>query len=241
MAITEGSMIETRRSEAQKGHLFVHTLHSASFFHTAVDVTWSATLKNRPALPSWLHLVPSRFKAVAYLVGTPVTAARQVTVHVFAKRLDTYQIKQQYIVISMSEDGELEKSLRDAFRGKDVNPYIYSIEPEFQVPQGKEHLFHHQKSGLESLTNSVDAIDLNDHSFALRLDVVGVDYILKDIVQAESGLHPGKRFYKNPRKKDMVLNESLKCGQPIRVTVHATRLNGRFIVIRSIHSATPFV
>ncbi|VDM58702.1 unnamed protein product [Angiostrongylus costaricensis] len=145
---------------------------------SSVDVTWSATLKNRPALPSWLHIVPSRYKAIAYLVGTPVTAARQVTVHVFAKRLDTYQIKQQYIVISMSEDerytrttqqlidifvknvevetilsnrdgtiGRLEKSLREAFRGKDVNPYIYNIEPEFRVPQGKEHLFRIQKSG----------------------------------------------------------------------------------------------
>ncbi|KAE9413493.1 hypothetical protein Angca_006919, partial [Angiostrongylus cantonensis] len=167
---------------AKKGHLFVYTLHSASFFHTAVDVTWSATLKNRPALPSWLHIVPSRYKAIAYLAGTPVTAARQVTVHVFAKRLDTYQIKQQYIVISMSGDerytrttqqlidifvknveveailsnrdgtiGRLEKSLREAFRGKDVNPYIYNIEPEFQVPQDKQHLFQNQKSGLISI------------------------------------------------------------------------------------------
>uniref|UniRef100_A0A0K0DQV1 Cadherin_C domain-containing protein n=1 Tax=Angiostrongylus cantonensis TaxID=6313 RepID=A0A0K0DQV1_ANGCA len=43
--------------------------------------------------------------------------------------------------------GRLEKSLREAFRGKDVNPYIYNIEPEFQVPQDKQHLFQNQKSG----------------------------------------------------------------------------------------------
>ncbi|KJH49806.1 sarcoglycan alpha/epsilon [Dictyocaulus viviparus] len=171
-------IIETQKSDAKKGHLFVYTLHSAAFFRIPVDVTWSATLKNRPALPSWLHIVHSRYKAIAYLVGTPVTAARQITVHVFAKRLDTYELKQKYIVISMSEDerytrttrqlidiyvtnfeteaifsdrtdiiGQLEKSLKEAFRGKNVNPYIYSIKPGFQVPQGKEHLFHNQKSG----------------------------------------------------------------------------------------------
>ncbi|EPB76291.1 sarcoglycan alpha/epsilon [Ancylostoma ceylanicum] len=169
--------IDTRQTDARKGHLFVYTLHSAAFFPTAVDVAWSATLKNRPALPSWLHLVPSRYKAIAYLVGTPVTGARQVTVHVFAKRLDTFETKQQYIVISLAEDerytratqqiidihatnvetenllsdrtgliGQLEKSVREAFRGKDVNPYIYTVQPEFLVPQGKEHLFRNQRS-----------------------------------------------------------------------------------------------
>ncbi|ETN82241.1 sarcoglycan alpha/epsilon [Necator americanus] len=79
-------------------------------------------------------------------IGTPVTGARQVTVHVFAKRLDTFETKQQYIVISLAEDGRLEKSIRDAFRGRDVNPYIYMVQPEFQVPQGKEHLFRNQRS-----------------------------------------------------------------------------------------------
>ncbi|VDM74392.1 unnamed protein product [Strongylus vulgaris] len=196
--------IDTRQTDARKGHLFVYTLHSAAFFPTAVEVAWSATLKNRPALPSWLHLVPSRHKAIAYLVGTPVTGVRQVTVHVFAKRLDTFETKQQYIVISLADDErytratqqiidlhvtnveaesflsdrtgligtvfieilfllstlkdwkmkwavfpfdrQLEKSAREAFRGKHVNPYIYNIESEFQVPQGKEHLFRNQKS-----------------------------------------------------------------------------------------------
>ncbi|EYC20096.1 hypothetical protein Y032_0023g866 [Ancylostoma ceylanicum] len=104
--------IDTRQTDARKGHLFVYTLHSAAFFPTAVDVAWSATLKNRPALPSWLHLVPSRYKAIAYLVG------------------------------------QLEKSVREAFRGKDVNPYIYTVQPEFLVPQGKEHLFRNQRSRL---------------------------------------------------------------------------------------------
>ncbi|RCN36415.1 hypothetical protein ANCCAN_17691, partial [Ancylostoma caninum] len=109
--------------------------------------------------------------------GTPVTGARQVTVHVFAKRLDTFETKQQYIVISLAEDerytratqqiidihatnveaesllsdrtglvGKLEKSVREAFRGKDVNPYIYTVQPEFLVPEGKEHLFRNQRS-----------------------------------------------------------------------------------------------
>ncbi|EYC20095.1 hypothetical protein Y032_0023g866 [Ancylostoma ceylanicum] len=107
--------IDTRQTDARKGHLFVYTLHSAAFFPTA---------------------------------GTPVTGARQVTVHVFAKRLDTFETKQQYIVISLAEDGQLEKSVREAFRGKDVNPYIYTVQPEFLVPQGKEHLFRNQRSRL---------------------------------------------------------------------------------------------
>lgn len=90
--LAEVRAIDTVQSEARKGHLFVYTLHSASFFPStgdpsphlseihrrprqdetrfSVEVTWSATLKNRPALPSWLHLVPSRHKAIAYLVGT---------------------------------------------------------------------------------------------------------------------------------------------------------------------------
>ncbi|KAL6724412.1 hypothetical protein Aduo_019303 [Ancylostoma duodenale] len=107
------SAIDTRQTDARKGHLFVYTLHSAAFFPTA---------------------------------GTPVTGARQVTVHVFAKRLDTFETKQQYIVISLAEDGQLEKSVREAFRGKDVNPYIYTVQPEFLVPEGKEHLFRNQRS-----------------------------------------------------------------------------------------------
>ncbi|KHJ91140.1 hypothetical protein OESDEN_09005 [Oesophagostomum dentatum] len=108
------STIDTRQTDARKGQFFVYTLHSAALFPNTVDVAWSATLKNRPALPSWLHLVPSRHKALAYLVGTPVTGARQVTVHVFAKRLDTYETKQQYIVISLAEDGTL-SSIRTVF------------------------------------------------------------------------------------------------------------------------------
>lgn len=176
--LAEVRAIDTVQSEARKGHLFVYTLHSASFFPSTVEVTWSATLKNRPALPSWLHLVPSRHKAIAYLVGTPVTGARQVTVHVFAKRLDTFAYEQKYIVINLAEDerytratqqlieihannietenlfsdrkgliAQLEKSVRDAFRGRDVYPYIYCVEPAFQVPQGKEHLFGGHKRG----------------------------------------------------------------------------------------------
>ncbi|RCN29694.1 hypothetical protein ANCCAN_24545 [Ancylostoma caninum] len=42
--------------------------------------------------------------------------------------------------------GKLEKSVREAFRGKDVNPYIYTVQPEFLVPEGKEHLFRNQRS-----------------------------------------------------------------------------------------------
>ncbi|EYC20094.1 hypothetical protein Y032_0023g866 [Ancylostoma ceylanicum] len=71
--------IDTRQTDARKGHLFVYTLHSAAFFPTA---------------------------------------------------------------------GQLEKSVREAFRGKDVNPYIYTVQPEFLVPQGKEHLFRNQRSRL---------------------------------------------------------------------------------------------
>ncbi|WKY14798.1 hypothetical protein Q1695_000374 [Nippostrongylus brasiliensis] len=178
ITLTESKSIDTVQSDAQKGHLFVYTLHSASYFPKTVDVTWSATLKNRPALPSWLHLVPSRHKAIAYLVGTPVTGVRQVTVHVFAKRLDTFEYAQRYLVINLADDdrysrstqqlieihvnnieteylladragqiNKLEKSVRNAFRGKDVYPYLYCVQPALQVPQGKEHLFSSQKRG----------------------------------------------------------------------------------------------
>ncbi|CAJ0962229.1 unnamed protein product, partial [Mesorhabditis belari] len=99
------SQIETRQSQGRKGKFFVHSLHSASFFQTTVPVKWSATLKGRPSLPQWLHLVPSqRHQAIAYLIGTPVTPLRQMTIHVIAKSLQSEEIRQQFVVINLSED-----------------------------------------------------------------------------------------------------------------------------------------
>ncbi|CAJ0565985.1 unnamed protein product, partial [Mesorhabditis spiculigera] len=101
------SQIETRQSQGKKGKFFVHALHSASFFKTTVPVKWSATMKGRPSLPQWLHLVPSqRHEALAYLIGTPVTPLRQMTIHVIAKSLHSDEIKQQFIVINLTEDSK---------------------------------------------------------------------------------------------------------------------------------------
>ncbi|KAK6027508.1 sarcoglycan alpha/epsilon, partial [Ostertagia ostertagi] len=194
--------IDTLQATARKGQLFVYTLHSASFFSVTVDVKWSATLKNRPALPSWLHLVPSRHKALAYLVGTPVTGARQVTAHVLAKRLDTFKYEQRYIIINLEDDerynratqqvveihienieaedlfadrnglsGKLINSVREAFRGKDVHPYIYNIQPAFQVPLGKEHLFGGQKTGSLVSVGTQRGFRTNVHKLVHHLQV----------------------------------------------------------------------
>ena len=34
-----------------------------------VKVKWEATLNNKPALPNWLRLLPSRHPEIAYLIG----------------------------------------------------------------------------------------------------------------------------------------------------------------------------
>ncbi|GMR61640.1 hypothetical protein PMAYCL1PPCAC_31835, partial [Pristionchus mayeri] len=156
--------IDTRQSLGTKGKFFVHTLHSATFFPNTVSVEWKATLKGKPLLPVWMTLVHSRHDAIAYLVGTPVGRMRQLTIHVIAKRLDTFQMAEQFVVITLQDDsrftrstqealdifvknhdvedlisdrtgliGKLENSARETFKGKNVNAYIHSIAPAYDV------------------------------------------------------------------------------------------------------------
>lgn len=72
----------------------------------AVDVKWSASLQGRPALPLWLHLMPSRHKALGYLYGTVVSPLNQVVIHVIARRLDNYEKAEQYITILLNDNGK---------------------------------------------------------------------------------------------------------------------------------------
>ncbi|MCP9265341.1 Sarcoglycan alpha/epsilon [Dirofilaria immitis] len=69
-----------------------------------VDVKWSASLNSRPALPLWLHLMPSRYKALAYLYGTAISPLNQVVIHVIARRLDNYDKAEQYITIFLNDN-----------------------------------------------------------------------------------------------------------------------------------------
>ncbi|VDO34131.1 unnamed protein product [Onchocerca flexuosa] len=147
-----------------KGEFFIHTLHSGNFFPRAIDVKWSASLDGRPALPLWLHLMPSRHKALGYLYGTVVSPLNQVVIHVIARRLDNYDKAEQYIKIFLNDNGKmcilekysnatqqfaeiyiknydpedllidrtrtidlLKKSMKESFRGKGLNPYIFQI------------------------------------------------------------------------------------------------------------------
>ncbi|CAG9540423.1 unnamed protein product [Cercopithifilaria johnstoni] len=141
-----------------KGEFFIHTLHSGNFFPQTVDVKWSASLQGRPALPLWLHLMPSRHKALGYLYGTVVSPLNQVVIHVIARRLDNYNKAEQYITIFLNDNEKysnatqqfaeiyiknynpedlltdrtrtidrLKKSMKESFRGKGLNPYIFQI------------------------------------------------------------------------------------------------------------------
>ncbi|KAI6235456.1 Epsilon-sarcoglycan [Aphelenchoides besseyi] len=89
---------------APKGRFMVHMLHSAYFFKNTVNVKWTATAKGKPDLPLWLHLFPSRHRGISYLVGTPVTPLQQVTVHVIARSLDTYEKADQYVTFILGDD-----------------------------------------------------------------------------------------------------------------------------------------
>uniref|UniRef100_A0AC34QHZ4 Uncharacterized protein n=1 Tax=Panagrolaimus sp. JU765 TaxID=591449 RepID=A0AC34QHZ4_9BILA len=156
--------MKTQHINAIKGKFMTHMLHSAYFFPHTVDVKWSATTQNKPDLPFWLHLYPSKHKAIAYLIGTPVTPAHQVTIHVIARRTDTFAMGEQFLTIALQEDdkyntstqqtvefillnhdpesllsdrtgkmGRLENVVRETFRGKSVNPYIFNLVPEIQT------------------------------------------------------------------------------------------------------------
>ncbi|KAF8354909.1 sgca-1 [Pristionchus pacificus] len=172
--------METRQSLGMKGKFFVHTLHSATFFSQAVPVEWKATLKGKPLLPVWMSLIKSKHDAIAYLVGTPVGRQRQLTIHVIAKRLDTFKIAEQFVVITLQDDsrfvrstqesleifvrnynvedlisdhsgivGRLENAARETFKGKNVNPYIHSLSPAYDVKKNLQFSRnqHNQKIG----------------------------------------------------------------------------------------------
>ncbi|KAK5975405.1 hypothetical protein GCK32_020518, partial [Trichostrongylus colubriformis] len=59
--------------------------------------------------------------------------------------------------------GKLVKSVREAFRGKAVHPYVYCIQPAFQVPIGKEHLFEGQKTGSLVSVGTQRGFHINVH------------------------------------------------------------------------------
>ncbi|EFO82346.1 CRE-SGCA-1 protein [Caenorhabditis remanei] len=117
---------------ATKGKFFVHTLHSANFFPSTVKVKWEATLNNKPALPNWLRLLPSRHPEIAYLIGTPVTNVQHVTLHVIAKRLDNFDIQQRMIVINLVEDSLYQGNTQQIFElpvnGLDVEDLVSNRE-----------------------------------------------------------------------------------------------------------------
>ncbi|VDM42933.1 unnamed protein product [Toxocara canis] len=69
-----------------------------------VDVKWSATVKGRPSLPLWLHLMPSQHKMIAYLYGTPVTPAMQIVIHVIARRIDNFETAQHTVQLVDTAD-----------------------------------------------------------------------------------------------------------------------------------------
>uniref|UniRef100_A0A915Q602 Dystroglycan-type cadherin-like domain-containing protein n=1 Tax=Setaria digitata TaxID=48799 RepID=A0A915Q602_9BILA len=164
---------------ATKGEFFIHTLHSGNFFPVTVDVKWSASLHGRPALPLWLHLMPSRHKALGYLYGTVVSPLNQVVIHVIARRLDNYDRAEQYLTIFSNDDEKysnatqqfveiyiknydpedlltdrtriidrLEKSMRESFRGKGLNPYIFQILPAGNSPQNTQFDLHHKVGSI---------------------------------------------------------------------------------------------
>ncbi|TMS35967.1 hypothetical protein L596_003247 [Steinernema carpocapsae] len=144
--------------QATKGRFFVYQLHSNSFFRKTVDVKWSASMNGKPDLPHWLHLVPSRHRPLAFLMGTPVTPLKQLVLHVIARRFDNHEIADQFFTIVLNDDhrfnttthqivelhlrnedaeelingrggklSSIEKAIKETFRGRSVNAYIYNI------------------------------------------------------------------------------------------------------------------
>ncbi|MFH4977804.1 hypothetical protein AB6A40_004513 [Gnathostoma spinigerum] len=93
-----------------KGHYFTYTLHSGNFFRQTADAKWTASMKNRPTLPAWLHLLHSRHKAIAYLQGTAISPALKVVIHVIARRIDNYETAEQFITIYLNNDSRYNSS-----------------------------------------------------------------------------------------------------------------------------------
>ncbi|CEF71169.1 Sarcoglycan alphaepsilon family-containing protein [Strongyloides ratti] len=163
----KSTKIETFSVKAAKGKFFVYTLHSGRLFTRAVDVKWAATITGKPDLPPWLHIFQSKHNAISYLIGTPVTSANLVSLHIIARKIDTYETGEFFLNIELTEDvrynnytqqiaeihirnvnaenlisnsggkiDELETSIRQTFKGKDLNPYIFNIESP-SPPDGK--------------------------------------------------------------------------------------------------------
>uniref|UniRef100_A0A1I7ZTP6 CADG domain-containing protein n=1 Tax=Steinernema glaseri TaxID=37863 RepID=A0A1I7ZTP6_9BILA len=164
--------------KATKGKFFVYQLHSNSFFRKTVDVKWSASMNGKPDLPHWLHLVPSRHRPLAFLMGTPVTALKQLVVHVIARRYDSHEVADQFFTIALNEDhrynssthqivelhvknedaeelingrggrlANIEKAIKETFRGRNVNAYIYNILPSANPPPESLRFVGRQKLG----------------------------------------------------------------------------------------------
>ncbi|KAL7075533.1 hypothetical protein ACQ4LE_005018 [Meloidogyne hapla] len=89
---------------AVKGQFFVHMLHSAYFFPQTVDVKWSASARGRPTLPQWMHLMPSRHRSIAFLIGTPVSPHSHFPLHIIATRIDSFQSSEQSFSVVTNDD-----------------------------------------------------------------------------------------------------------------------------------------
>uniref|UniRef100_A0A914LKJ8 Secreted protein n=1 Tax=Meloidogyne incognita TaxID=6306 RepID=A0A914LKJ8_MELIC len=92
---------------AVKGQFFVHMLHSAYFFPQTVDVKWSASTRGRPSLPQWMHLIPSRHRSIAFLIGTPVSPHSHFPLHIIATRIDSFQSSEQSFSVVTNDDRKL--------------------------------------------------------------------------------------------------------------------------------------
>uniref|UniRef100_A0A914CFJ9 Dystroglycan-type cadherin-like domain-containing protein n=1 Tax=Acrobeloides nanus TaxID=290746 RepID=A0A914CFJ9_9BILA len=198
-----------------KGQFMIHMLHSAYLFPHTVDVKWTATAQGKPVLPVWLHLFPSKYKAIAYLVGTPVTPMNQITVHIIAKRLDNYQTAEQFLTIVMTDDvrfntstqqlteihiknieaeeflnrrggkvERLEKSIRETFRGKDINPYIFNILSDKKFHPNVHNLVIGLRSNAQ-YCNKSSIIPLNKH-FVPEFQVDWCDFNVKNMTLIKS-------------------------------------------------------
>ncbi len=59
----------------------------------------------RPTLPQWMFMAPSRFRAIAFLYGTPITSNDSVEIQTFARNVDNYELVEQILEIKLTDDG----------------------------------------------------------------------------------------------------------------------------------------
>ncbi|KAI1732003.1 sarcoglycan alpha/epsilon domain-containing protein [Ditylenchus destructor] len=130
---------------AAKGKFMIHMLHSAYFFPQTVDVKWTASAQGKPNLPVWLHLFHSRHRAIAYLIGTPVTPFQQITIHVIARRLDNYQSGEQLITIIFNDDVRFNSSSQQIAEIK-----VKNIEAEEFLNTRNDHIKRLEKAIQET-------------------------------------------------------------------------------------------